>query len=220
MGDSSGWVWDKGFWDDWGKGHSKPVGTELLKGCFSLGSQIPEVCRWKEDSFSRDFRARRSKSSSGITPSTAEGPRGDVLLQALPRSHPGLCREAQEQMWCLSPSRAAQHGDVQCREENQGTRLAHDQAVTKQPSINWAWKWEGLGAWRSEVLEQAPAGAVAARSPRRFKWGFMNRFYYVAASNSKGWIDGREGSFQGVLVFAPCFAFSWGILRCPSKDGV
>lgn len=86
----------------------------------------------------------------------------------------------------LSSSRAAQGGDVPCGEENQGTRLARDQTVTEWPSINRVRKLEGLEAWRSEVLEQVPAGVVAARSPRNLKWSFMNRFYYVAASNSKG----------------------------------
>lgn len=114
------------------------------------------------------------------------GHEGNLLLQALPTSHPGLPGEAQEQMGWISSSRAAQHGDMPCREENQETRLARDQIVTKRPSINGVRKLEGLEAWRNEVLEQVPAGAVAARSPRSLKWSFMNRFYYAAASNSKG----------------------------------
>jgi len=121
-----------------------------------------------------------------LAPSTTEGPRGDLLGLALPTSLPGLPGEAQDQTGWLSSSRAAQHGDVPGSGENQGTRLAHDQIVTKWPSINRVRKLEGLEAWRSEVLEQVPAGAVAARSPRSLKWSFMNRFYYVAASNSKG----------------------------------
>lgn len=92
-------------------------------------------------------------------------------------------------------SSTAQHGDRPCREENRGTRLARHQRLTKWPSINRVRKLEGLEAWRSEVLEQVPAGAVAATSPRSLKWSFMNRFYYVAASNSKGWIEGLESSF-------------------------
>lgn len=168
----SGWVWDKGSWDDRGRGHSKAEqGTAIHKRLLQLRQpNFFKVCPANEK---RRTPSAPSAGDSGqeakvcapnpplekplLTPSTAEGPRGDLLLQALPKSRSGLPREAQEQMWWLSSSRAAQCRDVPCREENQGTRLARDQIVTKWPSINRVWKLEGLEAWRSEVLEQVPA---------------------------------------------------------------
>lgn len=147
MGDS-GWIWDNDFWDDWGRWHSKAEsGTAIHKGLLQLRQpNFFEVCpvNEKRRNPSAGDSEQESKVSAPnltlekplLTPLTADGPQGDLLLQSPPRSRPGVPREVQEQMEWLSSSRAAQGGDVPCREENQGTRLAHDQTVTEWPSIN------------------------------------------------------------------------------------
>lgn len=86
--------------------------------------------------------------------------RGGTFCQRCPQL---LSVAGQRRGRCSGGPRAGQLGTGRCHRESRGTRLARHQAVTKWPSINPVRKPGGLEGWRSEVLGQAPAGAVAAK---------------------------------------------------------